>query len=122
MEYRVDIKTRSGLLTHRLVGIADTGFLELAYVKEVNKPGLFHIPLGANCPAIADLELDSQIEIWYKDPDHGIDWFCDFYGFYRPLKRYPVWEIDQQGREIFHLCGVGQLDILRRRLVAYPAA
>ncbi|NIS79873.1 MAG: hypothetical protein GTO14_06650, partial [Anaerolineales bacterium] len=75
--YQIRAKDSSGVLQAII-----TDFLELAYTKQVNAPGVASFRLLAGHSAIADFEHKGQIEIWRRNADLGIDWYCDFYGLY----------------------------------------
>jgi len=75
--YQIIAKTAAGVRTAVI-----TDFLELAYSKRVNAPGICSFRLKGGHSAIADFENRSQIEIWRRNKDQGIGWYCDFYGLY----------------------------------------
>lgn len=112
-QYQLRIYDRTGSIKHI---VAD--MLNLAYVREVNSPGVLYFDLKANHLAIADLQTDCQVEVWRRDGAIGIDWYCDFYGFWRGEQR----SANSDGTTLYRAICVGQMDLLRRAIVAYPAA
>jgi hypothetical protein len=76
-EYKVRAHTAAGVLVGEI-----TDFLELAYAKKVNAPGLGTIQLPGNHAVISQLEHRSQIEIWRRNRELGLEWMPDFYGLY----------------------------------------
>lgn len=95
-----------------------TDMRNLSYVREVNTPGVLMFELNANHRAIADFELDGQVEVWRSNVERGIDWYCDFYGLWRGEER----ETDSNGSSIYRAICTGQMGFLNRPIVAYPAA
>lgn len=92
--------------------------LYLSYTKEVNGPGLLLVDLTATNMAVGTLALDWQIEVWRRNVEHGIDWYCDFYGFWRGEQR----RADQDGAARYTMYCPGQMDLIARSIIAYPAA
>lgn len=111
-EYRIDVKNAGG---SRVAEISN--MLSLAYTRKVNAPGIATFTLPPEHPAIADLELDGQIEAWWRDRSAGIPWRCDFATLYRSGE----YIVDTNGDEVFGATCVGHLHFLSRRVVAYPA-
>ena len=97
-----------------------TDMLSLSYTKQVNAPGLCEFVLNGEHPATAYLDIDSdvdaQIEVWRRDPAQDIDWYIDFYGLYRYTRQY-----SKDGQDYFVARCPGQMSILGRRIVAWPA-
>lgn len=111
--YQLRAYTPAGVLTNII-----TDFINLAYVREVNGPGMCQFTLNADHLAIDDLELDAQVEVWRADAANGIDWYCDFYGFWRGEQR----RADSDGTSTYTAYCVGQMSLLARAIIAYPAA
>lgn len=111
-EYRLDIHSKAGSKRTEV-----TTFLSLAYTRGVNVPGIATFSLPPEHRAIADLELDGQVEVWRRDVTAGIPWACDFTTFYRGQ----AYVTDTNGDEVFSATCVGQLHLLSRRVVAYKA-
>lgn len=123
--YELRIRNRAGALTDIVTGggmnnptEARSGFRRLSYTKRVNQPGLCEFIVRADHPLIANLEPDSQIEVWRKDDTYGIAWYRDFGGLF-------VDEIirndDDTDQGTFIGYAVGYLDFLTREIVAYKA-
>lgn len=123
--YELRIRNRAGTLTDIVTGGGGSpsgevrsGYRKLSYTKRVNQPGLCEFIVRADHPLIANLEEDSQIEVWRKDDTYGIDWYQDFGGFF-------VDEIirntDNTDQGEFVGYAVGYNDLLTREIVAYKA-
>jgi hypothetical protein len=113
VEYQLRVYSPAGALQH-IIG----DLLTLAYVREVNSPGVLTFDLPAGHLAIDDFERDSQIEVWRQDLAVGLSWSCDFYGFWRGEQR----SANADGAPLYRATCVGQMDLLRRAVVAYRAA
>lgn len=113
IQYQLRIYSRTGVLQHIV-----TDMLNLAYVREVNQPGVLTFDLPASHLAIPDLETDTQVEVWRQDLAIGLQWACDFRTFWRGEQR----SADNDGSTRYRATCVGQLDLLRRAIVAYPVA
>lgn len=111
-QYQVRIYSRTGQIQHVV-----TDMLALSYVREVNAPGLLLFDLRADHRSIADLQLDSQVEVWRRNPEQGIGWYCDFWGFWRGEER----RADENGQRRYRAFCPGQMDLLARPIVAYPS-
>ena len=110
--YQLRTYTPAGVLTNII-----TDYQQFAYVREVNGPGLCQFVLNAEHIAVDDLALDAQVEVWRADVENGIDWYCDFYGFWRGEQR----RADSDGSSTYTAYCVGQMSLLARAIVAYPA-
>jgi hypothetical protein len=110
--YHLRTYTPAGVLTAVI-----TDFLTLSYVKGVNEPGMLQFALNGNHGAIAWMELDAQVEVWRSDSVAGIDWYCDFYGLWRAERR----SHNQDGTSLYTATCPGQMSLLARSIVAYPA-
>lgn len=111
-QYQLRILSRAGAIQHIV-----TDMLALSYVREVNAPGVLVFDLQAEHRAIADLQLDSQVEVWRRNLAQGIDWYCDFWGFWRGEER----RANADGERRYRAFCPGQMDLLSRAIVAYPA-
>lgn len=110
-KYRIVLKTAAG------AKVADvTDFLSLAYTKQVNAPGLCQFTLDGNHAAISLLELDGQVEVYRRDQAQGIGWYVDFYGLYRGTE-----QTSKAGLDLFTAFCPGQMSLLGRRQILYPA-
>lgn len=112
IQYQIRVHDKDGNLLH-IVTDART----FSYTKEVNAPGVLTYELDPDHASIADLELDGVIEVWRADLEQDIDWYCDFYGFYRGEQRVA----DSDGNSVFRVQVVDQMDLLNRSIIAYPA-
>jgi hypothetical protein len=110
--YQLRTYTPAGVITSVI-----TDMLGFSYVKDVNGPGVLQFALNANHASIAYMELDAQVEVWRADPARGSAWYCDFYGFWRGEQR----EANSDGSSIYTAFCVGQMELLNRAIVAYPA-
>lgn len=110
--YQLRIYNRSGVLRAVL-----TDFVYLSYVKEVNAAGLLEFQLRADHPAILELELDGQVEVWRANPALGLDWYTDFIGLFRYERR----SADSDGRTSYVARCPGVLSLLGRAIVAYSS-
>ena len=111
--YQLRVYSRTGALQHII-----TDMLTLAYVREVNTPGVLTFDLPSSHLAIADFQTDSQVEVWRADAAIGLDWYCDFRAFWRGEQR----SANSDGTSLYSARCVGQMDLLRHAIVAYPTA
>lgn len=112
-EYRVDIKSRLGVLQ-----VQSVDFLELHYSKRVNEPGECRIvwqgdSAAADYLGAVDEDNDptaheAQIEIWRRDTARGLDWAVDFYAFHMGEE----WNDTTTSNERFTSIGIGQMALL----------
>lgn len=109
-EYQVRIYGSNGTLRSIV-----TDELMLAYTRRRNEPGNGAVLLSGDHRAISELERRGQIEIWRRNADYGIDWYCDFYGLFGGY-RYT-----QDARKRCLVKVVGQLAQLSWRIVAWKA-
>lgn len=114
--YAIVIKTRAGAIKNVLTGQAN-GFRWLSYKKEVNGVGLLMFDLAGGHGAIANLEQDGQIEVWRRDAANGVDWYVDFEAFFVDEER----RANDDGLTTFRAICPGQMDLLAREVVAWPA-
>lgn len=111
-QYQLRVYDRGGTLTNII-----TDMRGLSYVKEVNAPGMLSFDLPGKHQGIANLVLDAQVEVWRQNLDRGFGWYCDFYAFWRGDERTS----DNDGVTTYRAICPGQMDLLARRVVAYPA-
>jgi hypothetical protein len=109
-QYQLRIYSRTGTLQHVI-----TDMLQLSYVREVNAAGMLAVALPARHAAIADLQLDSQVEVWRGSAEQGISWYCDFWGLWRGEIR----QASDDGTAIYQMQCPGLLSLLGRAIVAY---
>lgn len=111
-QYQLRIYSRTGAIQHVV-----TDMLALSYQREVNGAGLLVFDLAASHRAIADLQLDSQVEVWRRNPEQGIDWYCDFWAFWRGEQR----RAGADGERRYRAFCPGQMDLLARPVVGYSS-
>lgn len=109
-EYQIRLYGSDGVL-RRII----TDELMLSYNKRRNEPGGGVVVLQGEHGAIADFERRGQVEIWRKNDDYGIGWYCDFYGLYAG----PKFNFGERKRFTAKL--VGQMAMLGWRTVAWAA-
>lgn len=110
-EYRVRIYTRTGTLVYELVD-----YTALAYTREVNAPGMAVVTLPGEHAAAA-VDLDYQLEVWRRNQTYSLDWYRDFSGLVRDVER----RAGDDGTRTATLYAPGDLSLLGRAIVAYPA-
>jgi hypothetical protein len=115
-EYALVIKTRAGVAKRVLTGDAN-GFLWLSYRKETNGAGLLMFDLDAEHDAIAELEQDGQVEVWRRDAAQSVSWYVDFEALFVDEER----SADDDGNSTFRAICPGQMELLARAVVAWPA-
>ena len=111
-EYKIRIYNRSGVLQYELID-----YRALAYNKAVNQPGTAIITLDGLVPVVSQIDLDWQVEIYRRDLTYGLAWYCDFYGFFRDSEE----RADENGIRSATLYCPGQMSLLSRAIVGYPA-
>jgi hypothetical protein len=111
-EYRIDIKDTTGA---RQAVITD--FLWLDYRKARRSAGLARFGLGGSHAALGLLLDKYQVEIWRRDAEAEIDWYCDFYGLFRDDEA----QDDDNGRTEVALSCPEQKSMLGWRMNAFPA-
>lgn len=109
-EYYLLIKNAAGTKVAQI-----TDYHYLTYTKVVNSPGMLEFQLDADHSAISTFVLDGQIEVWRRNPDYNIAWYCDFYSFYR----YSRYHFTDHGTFVAQC--PGQQHLLSRRAVAWFA-
>lgn len=110
--YYFKLKNQSGVVVHQ-----SNVWRTLNYTKRVN--GLHSVTLQVpyDHPVVPFYELDSQIEVYRRDAEKGLDWYLDFEGMFRT----PVSQLFENGRETFTMYGFGYNDLLARRGIWYPS-
>lgn len=111
-ECKVRIYNRAGVLTHELLDV-----LSLAYERRVNAPGLLTFAVNGSHDLVGAVALDYQVEVWRRNQGEGLAWYCDFRGFVRDVERTAT----ESGATRALLYCPGQMHLLRRAIVAYPA-
>jgi hypothetical protein len=82
-EYRLDIHTSDGVKVAEV-----TDYLDLAYSKRVNAPGLLQFTLPGDHRVIGELEHDGQVIVYRRNAALGLPWTADFWGLLRYQRRY----------------------------------
>lgn len=116
VEYTIIIKTRAGVTKRVLTGQRG-GFRQLSYQRILNGVGTLMFDLDSDHDAIDDLEQDGQVEVWRRDPDNNIDWYCDFYGLFVNEIR----SADDDGNTLFRAECPDQMDFIKREYVLWYA-
>ena len=61
-----------------------TNFTRLAYVKRLNAVGMGSFVMMDDAIELAQTIQDKwPIEVWRRSPEHGVDWYVDYYGLIR---------------------------------------
>jgi hypothetical protein len=99
-----------------------TDFRSLSYSKRVLSSGILKFEVDGDHAAAAVLDLDWQVEVWRRrdadtDQENEISWYRDFSGLYRDS----VEEATDNGNTRFTAYCQGDLSLLERRIVAWPA-
>lgn len=115
-EYAIIIKSRAGVTRNVLTG-EDGGFLRLNYRKEVNGVGQLMFEVDGEHVVIANLEQDGQVEVWRWDNANSISPYADFEALFVNEVRFA----DDDGNTYFRAECPGQMDLLAREIVAWPA-
>lgn len=92
-----------------------TDFLQLAYTRVVNEPGLMSFRLRDNHPALAYIVHNNQVEIYRRNADIGLVWTLDFVGIIRLL----TWETTDS--TTLTVSAPGIMSVLGWQVVAYKA-
>lgn len=107
-QYRIDLLSPAGVKLEEIIE-----YQSLRYVKKRNAPGELQFTLNANSPKILQIDEDAQIEVWRRNKQYGLDWYCDFYALHRSAT-----EVTSATGVYTAICP-GQLDKLNDRIVAY---
>lgn len=110
-EYRIDIYDVTGAKLSTLAN-----YEALAFTRQRLQPGGGEFTVRADHPAIQSLQDDCLIEIWRKNASVGLDWYTELTGFYTGDRRF--WS----GYDKRTVQFAGELDLLRRRTVAWYAS
>src|SRR3990167_3813001 len=109
--YEFRLFSTAGVLQRVLVD-----WLSLSYSLRVNEPGSFTLILGDYDAALAALFVeDALVEVWRRPS--GQPPYIDFEGFARDISRKTA----ANGMQTFQVGGPGYLDLIDRRIIAYPA-
>lgn len=108
--YRLDILSAVGTKRAEI-----TDFLSLSYTRRVNAPGFLAFTLPGEHPAIAELEHNSQVIVYRRNPKVGLDWTADFWGLFRYQQRRFT------DHDLFEARCPGIMTMLGWRIVAWYA-
>lgn len=109
-EYRLDIHTAAGVKVAEV-----TDFIELAYTRRVNAPGLLTWSIMGNHEVLPLLEHNGIVIVYRRNASIGLPWTADFWGLYRAQKR---WYTDH---DLFEARCPGVMTMLTWRIVAWYA-
>lgn len=113
VQYYLLVKSTTGVVQAEIADFRGT----LTYSKAVNEVGLLQFTLDADHGAIPYLTDKAQVEVYRRDADHGVAWYCDFYGLVRTTQyQYPT-----DSPETFTVWCPSQLSMLGWRIVAWLA-
>lgn len=107
--YQVRLKSPAGVLA----AVFDD-FRRLQYTHRVNYPGSSALTIDGKSPKISEFELDSQLEVWRRDPENNLDWYLEWEGLYRTGVR----QTDGSGKQSFTAYCTSYLELLSRRIIA----
>lgn len=133
--YEIRVKDLSGAVVAIL-----TDWKTLRYTKRINDLGSYTLTVASDSQLVPNIVLDGQIEIYRQDlaptnassasfpynfpfyfaVDDGsapIQLYKDFEGFHRTM----VMETTERNEDLFSSIGVTYLDLIRRRVIGYPA-
>ncbi len=109
-EYRIDLHTAAGA---KMAEITDCW--ALAYTRRVNAPGVLSFSLAGDHRVVSQLEHNSQVIVYRRNPALGLPWTADFYGLFRGQRR------SYSDHDIFTATCPGILTMLAWRIVAWKA-
>jgi len=92
-------------------------FAGFSFVQRVNTKGAYALRLDGNDAKCASFALDGQLEFWWRDLEHGIDWRKEFEAFHRN----PDYYVTEKGALMFESSGPGYNHLLDRRIVEAAA-
>lgn len=110
-EYRLDIHTAAGV---KLAEITD--FWTLQYRRQVNAPGVLSFTVAGDHRVVSQLEHNSQVIVYRRNADLGLDWTPEFVGLYRAQRRRYT------NRAVFTATCPGCMTMLAWRIVAWKAS
>jgi len=100
-EFYISVLTAAGV-EKRLI----SDYLTLVYTRSVNTFDYCVFQLPDNHIAMSDLVDKAQIEVYKRNLDYGIDWYCDFVGILRKPQDFAT---DSDGKTV---ATFGAMDIL----------
>lgn len=108
--YQIRVKDTSGVE----LALIDN-FTSLSFTHRRNDPGTFQFQMTARDPRAELFSTDCQVEIWRRDIENNLGWYIEKEGFHRTH----VYQVFENGREVYSSYGQGYLDLLNRRHVLY---
>lgn len=109
-DYKLVVRSKAGA---KVEETAD--FLELAYQKRANQPGLLKFRLRGDHKLTTLLQEDYQVEVWRRNVALGLPWYADFRGLFSASVT------ESRKTTTFTATVPGQMTLLARRIIAYPA-
>jgi hypothetical protein len=110
VDYQVIVKSPAGVKQAVI-----TDFLALGYTKRIWEPGQLDLQLLGNHKDLPYFVNNAQVEVWRRNLDFGIDWYCDFQGLFRKEK-YET----PKTTDYFTATCPGQMTILSWAYILYP--
>lgn len=110
MLYRVDLFNPSGIKQAVLFPT------DISYSRKVNSVGNLQFKINGNDTALQYLQDEAQIEVWYKNDENSIDWYCDFRGFFESITTTSTGTTS-----ISTITAIEQIEMLSWRVNAFPA-
>lgn len=116
MAPRYEIRVKD--LTGALVAVL-TDWKTLRYTKRINDLGYYSLTVSGDSQLVTNIVLDGMIEIYRQDlaASPVIAIYKDFEGFHRTM----ALETTDRNEDLFTSIGMTYLDLIRRRVLAYPA-
>lgn len=112
-EYKVILKNQEG----EIVAEFDN-WRSLAIARRVNTFGSCRFEIDGWDSRTSLFELDSQIEIWRRNRNVGLDWYLEWEGFHRTHNDL----IQVNGKRSFVSFSVGYLHLLKRKHILWYAS
>ena len=110
-KYEFRLKNQAGVVQARF-----GDWVSLNCTKIVNDVGSFEITFYDNDDArFASFVVDGQVEVWRSVPGCSLDWYREFEGFYRSMKR----ETSEKGDKLITFSGFDYNHLLARRVIGY---
>src|SRR4051794_24458973 len=110
VDYKIILRSPAGIKQAEI-----TDFLELGYQKRIWEPGLLQLKLLGSHKDLPYFVNNAQVEVWRRNLDFGIDWYCDFQG----LHRKEIFETVKTTDYFTAVCP-GQMTILSWAYIQYP--
>lgn len=109
--YQVILKDSTGLTVANI-----DSWISASISHRVNDPGSVTLSLGGDDPRIPLFEENGILEFWRAWPEYGIGWYLEKEALITdPGNR----STDEAGGRHYDVAGVGFVDLLRRRVIAW---